>query len=197
MIPKKRAILNEVLSRTPDKPLYHYTTQKGLLGIIKNREIWATHTQYLNDRREFLHAVDLVREEIKKLLDQETSNGSRQPVREQVLLRMQQSVSMSPEGINVCVCSFSEESDSLSQWRAYGGSSGFAIGFSGEVLKAATENLQWFLAPWDGAKEGDVWVYLESFLVHYRNLIDFFGKKTSRNRNKKRDKSAFVANFCI
>ncbi len=33
---------------------------------------------------------------------------------------------------------------------------------------------------WEGAKEGDVWVYLESFLVHYRNLIDFFGKKPSR-----------------
>jgi hypothetical protein len=33
---------------------------------------------------------------------------------------------------------------------------------------------------WEGAQEGDVWVYLESFLVHYRNLLDFFGKKPSR-----------------
>src|SRR5690242_1652421 len=24
--------------------------------------------------------------------------------------------------------------------------------------------------------QGDAWVYLESFLVHYRNLIEFFGK---------------------
>jgi hypothetical protein len=30
--------------------------------------------------------------------------------------------------------------------------------------------------PLDEAKEGDVWVDLESFLVHYRNLLDFFGK---------------------
>ena len=35
------------------------------------------------------------------------------------------------------------------------------------------------LAPWDGAREGDVWVYLESFLLHYRNLLDFFGKPPS------------------
>src|SRR5579864_198659 len=27
------------------------------------------------------------------------------------------------------------------------------------------------------ASEADVWVYLESFLVHYRNLLDFFGKE--------------------
>src|SRR5262249_828164 len=67
----KHTILNEALSRKPEKPLYHYTTQAGLMGIIKDRQIWATHTQYLNDRREFLHAVDLVRREIKRLLGEE------------------------------------------------------------------------------------------------------------------------------
>jgi hypothetical protein len=35
------------------------------------------------------------------------------------------------------------------------------------------------LRPWNGAQEADVWAYLESFLVHYRNLIDFFGKPSS------------------
>ena len=149
MMPQKAAVLNDILSRKPDKPLYHYTTQKGLLGIIKNREIWVTHTQYLNDRREFLHAVDLMRREIERLLQQEASSQSDQFARKEVLLRMQQAVSesMSPQSINVCVCSFSEDSDSLSQWRAYGGSSGFAIGFPSEVLRGAIEKLRWFLAP--------------------------------------------------
>jgi Protein of unknown function (DUF2971) len=144
MKPKKRAILNDVLSRKPDKPLYHYTTQTGLLGIIKTRQIWAAHTQYLNDRREFLHAVDLVRQEIRRLL---RSNDLKQPAGGQILENMEEALLMSPETINVCVCSFSEDSDSLSQWRAYGGSSGFAIGFSGDVLKAATEKARCFLAP--------------------------------------------------
>jgi len=154
MKPKKRAILNDVLSRKPDKPLYHYTTQKGLLGIIKDRQIWATHTQYLNDRREFLHAVDLVREEIKRLLDE----APHQSAREDVLAKMQAAVSRSPQDINICVCSFSEERDSLSQWRAYGGSSGFAVGFSSQVLRAATERQEWFLAPciYDSATQRDL-----------------------------------------
>ena len=153
MKPKKRAILNDVLSRKPDKPLYHYTTQKGLLGIIKDRQIWATHTQYLNDRREYLHAVDLVREEIKRLRDEAPDSSPRrlgQPhhsAREDALAKMQATLSLSPQNINVCVCSFSEERDSLSQWRAYGGPSGFAVGFSSRVLRAATEKLEWFLAP--------------------------------------------------
>jgi hypothetical protein len=64
----KRVLLNEVLSHEPDKPLYHYTTQRGILGIIGAKELWVTHTQYLNDRREFRHAVDLTSAEIKRLM---------------------------------------------------------------------------------------------------------------------------------
>ena len=66
--------------------------------------------------------------------------------------------SRSPEGINVCVCSFSEAGDSLSQWRAYGGSSGFAIGFSQNVLQVAVEKQKFFLAPciYDPATQLDI-----------------------------------------
>ena len=62
-------------------------------GIIKDRKIWATHTQYLNDRREFLHAVDLVREEIERLFkDKNTQTGQEsaaawKPLRECVICR--------------------------------------------------------------------------------------------------------------
>jgi hypothetical protein len=137
----KRAILNEVLSRRPHTPLYHYTGQTGLLGIIREKQIWATHTPYLNDRREFMHAVDLVREEIDELLtspDHQTRS---------ILQEMNDGIS-GIESMNVCVCSFSEERDSLSQWRAYGsGTSGFAIGFPPDFLAEATEKAGWYLAP--------------------------------------------------
>lgn len=137
----KRAILNEVLSRRPDRPLYHYTRQSGLLGIIGKRQIWATHSQYLNDRREYKHALGLVCEEIERLLVS-ANHESRS-----VLQKMKEGISGN-ESINVCVCSFSEERDSLSQWRAYGaGTSGFAIGFSDDCLAAVTRKLDWFLAP--------------------------------------------------
>jgi len=135
----KRQILNDVLSPIPDKPLYHYTNQKGLLGVIKSRTIWMTHTQYLNDRREFLHAVDLVRTEIKRLQKAELDSS-----KDQILLRMEQVLDLSPEGINVCVCSFSEEPDSLSQWRAYG-APGFAVGFPSMFLKDVAAKRDWYL----------------------------------------------------
>ena len=46
----------------PPGTLYHYTDSNGLLGIIKNRALWATHFQYLNDSSEFIYAHGLMKE---------------------------------------------------------------------------------------------------------------------------------------
>lgn len=34
------------------------------------------------------------------------------------------------------------------------------------------------ICPREAAREADVWVFLEAFLLHFRNLLDFFGKKS-------------------
>jgi len=46
-----------------------------------------------------------------------------------------------------------------------------------DMLRYSYSNI---LRPPDGGRDADIWAYLESFLVHYRNLLDFFGKSTSR-----------------
>src|SRR5271156_2776508 len=53
-------------SDKPTDSLYHYTDQKGLLGIATDKAIWATHYRCLNDTQEFLHAKDLFRAEIER-----------------------------------------------------------------------------------------------------------------------------------
>jgi len=50
----------------PPATLYHYTSQKGLLGIIGQGEIWATDILYLNDTMEYRYAVNLLSENIRK-----------------------------------------------------------------------------------------------------------------------------------
>ncbi len=123
--------------------LYHYTTQAGLLGILQNDEIWATHTQYLNDQREYRHALKLVRDEIQKRKSNTTDSEEKA-----VLGEMYSAIIAGVEFINICVCSFSEVGDSLSQWRAYGGTAGgFAIGFHGGFLANAAKTQNAFLVP--------------------------------------------------
>jgi len=134
--------VREVLERTPPPILYHYTTQQGLLGIINDKEIWATHTQYLNYVREFRHALDLAKEELSAMQNEPARNERERTC----LAEMERALLPGMERINVCVCSFSEHGDVLSQWRAYGGSaSGFAIGFSGDFLRKTATDYGWLV----------------------------------------------------
>jgi hypothetical protein len=144
----ERKILTEVLAQRASFPLYHYTTQNGLLGIIKKREIWASHTQYLNDTREYVHALEIVREEIQALIADCTNTEGRE-----LLEEMDQDIrGVDGKGVraadgNVCVCSFSEDRDSLSLWRAYlPAAAGFAIGIPGEHLEKLVAKQEFYLA---------------------------------------------------
>src|SRR4051812_1721719 len=112
----KHEILNAVLSATPPRFLYHYTDQNGLLGIVKHKKIWATHHQYLNDTQEYLHAKGLVRDEIEGRL--KAANADSRPLLETLCSTLD---GKGNEDVNLYVASFSEDGDSLAQWRAYGG----------------------------------------------------------------------------
>lgn len=45
-----------------DEPeiLYHYTTAKGLIGILKSKMIWATDRSFLDDRSEASYCVEVI-----------------------------------------------------------------------------------------------------------------------------------------
>jgi hypothetical protein len=101
--------VKEILHRPPPPILYHYTTQQGLLGIINNQEIWATHTQYLNDSREFCHATELMREEVSAMeKEPRVPEASRED-----LATMHEWLSGGSESVNVCVCSFSQNGNAV------------------------------------------------------------------------------------
>jgi|WetSurMetagenome_2_1015567.scaffolds.fasta_scaffold1664213_1 hypothetical protein len=52
----------EKLEDPGDQLFYHYTSQRGLLGIMKEKKIWATNIRYLNDESEFDYGVNKVLE---------------------------------------------------------------------------------------------------------------------------------------
>ena len=52
-------------SNEPDI-LYHYTSQKGLLGILQTKKLWMTNILYLNDSSECIHTIDLLKSEVEK-----------------------------------------------------------------------------------------------------------------------------------
>lgn len=110
--------------------LYHYTTQDGLLGILKNKAIWATKIHYLNDATELSMPIRIASEWFaKQLAEGRPSLGRAITMRGALLGRMKEIIS-EWQDLNFCVASFCAEEDLLSQWRGYSNyGSAYAIGF--------------------------------------------------------------------
>lgn len=117
-----------------EEPLYHYTSQEGLLGIIGSKVIWASNIHYLNDSKEFIHAID----EVKAMIWQRKRDESNE-----VLSRLYENIGDRLEGISrlhIFVVSLTERGDQLSQWRGYcTNGAGYSIGFSKSVIETLSK----------------------------------------------------------
>jgi hypothetical protein len=125
----------------PSDLVWHYTTFKGLEGIVAGK-LRASHAAYLNDTLEFTYglgvAFRLIREHIRRCRDQESPCDAQPPISKSVE-KLRTCIERRFRGMNdrdVFVCSFSESEDHLGQWRAYGPAGpAFAVGFDAVRLK--------------------------------------------------------------
>ncbi len=130
---------------SPPSRLYHYTSQSGLLGILKTRTIWSTRIQFLNDSREFVHTLDLWKRTIEGVKGAEANAQKPEVLR--VLNGLHRGLDSTAK-IPIHVACFSADGDSLSQWRGYSpGGNGFSIGFNCAQLMDAAERQSCFIAP--------------------------------------------------
>jgi hypothetical protein len=108
-------------------PVYHYTDQRGFLGILKDKAIWASDLRYLNDAKEYAVGFDRILTELERY---SAGNSPLEYLLSEALGKLTPS-----RAVGVNVTSFSLSADDLSQWRAYGGGSGgLCIGFDQHVL---------------------------------------------------------------
>ena len=104
--------------------VYHYTNQKGLLGILQSNSLWASHVFYQNDSKEFLYGKELFYSYIKEFFPQRFLNFHIGLIDE-----IEKWINFFNNPI--FTISFSEERTSLNQFRTYAKSrSGFSIGFN-------------------------------------------------------------------
>lgn len=126
-----------------DRPavLFHYTDASGLLGIVKDQELWATDVQFLNDGEELIYAARTIAVHARDRAEQ--IHPSAQPVlddRVNSQAERLRSIAESAEGFAggrhaaVYVTCFCTNPDLLSQWRGYGRAGGFALGFDSDAL---------------------------------------------------------------
>src|SRR3972149_5919227 len=115
--------------------LYHYTSKTGLLGIIKDKCLWATNILYLSDAAEFSYTLEVS----SKVLDTKMKDTTLTHNESKLIHKMYEVVQGNLEFHipDTYVACFSEDGDSLSQWRAYcPKTGGFSIGFDDEYLRS-------------------------------------------------------------
>lgn len=134
---KSKDFVEREMRKDPKKvthSLYHYTTAHGLIGILEQKKIWATHINYLNDKKEFIDAVEKLKEKIENLRPEVRTPYDDVPEFLQIMKTM------------VYVTAFSEDGDQLNQWRGYcANGAGFSIGFNlaklRQLLKRTTNTI--------------------------------------------------------
>jgi hypothetical protein len=115
--------------RMVDAPiLHHYTDAFGVQGIISSNSLWATAMQFSNDLSEIEYAVSIASEVIEQTWGRKTKIGTWEKVLAQHLVHLF-ATPLHSFG-QPFIVSFCEDGDLLSQWRAYGGASGFSLAFS-------------------------------------------------------------------
>lgn len=111
--------------------LFHYTTADGLKGIVEKNELWATSAYYLNDTAEIIYGYGVLAEVLKDwisscgLPERSLSLGVAKQLQDGFGNQLFNRNIINP----IYLACFCEDGNLLSQWRAYGQSGGYSIGF--------------------------------------------------------------------
>ena len=120
----EKYLYKTVFPLRPPETIYHYTTQKGILGIIPDRCMWATQAHFLNDKNEVFLTFKLLERELRRMVAE-----SRSPEHRSLLNEIRHNLS-NVDQTHICTVSFCESGDLLSQWRGYAAQGkGYALGF--------------------------------------------------------------------
>tara|TARA_B110001452_G_scaffold156302_1_gene130140 strand:+ start:837 stop:1718 length:882 start_codon:yes stop_codon:yes gene_type:complete len=117
--------------------LYHYTSGPGLMGILNEDALWATHLEYMNDSSETTYVLGLLDKMVTTALaDGNTiSLGKEQHEISSEASKVMRKVAQGSLSLGGYVVCFSSEDDDLAQWRGYGPvNSGYSLGFNGKKL---------------------------------------------------------------
>src|SRR5580704_16675085 len=136
-----RHFIKRMQSKPPADYLFHYTTVAGLQGIVESNCVHASAAYFLNDSGELEYGRNILGGVLQKWQDNNPETSDRLTGE---LVRDLHAKIAGQNGLEALVHSvylacFCERDNVLSQWRAYGQTGGYSIGFP--VVKGSIPNL--------------------------------------------------------
>jgi hypothetical protein len=124
--------LNRQRDHVPESGLlFHYTTADGLKGIVEKNELWASSAYFLNDSAEVKYGCGVLSKVLEDWIgssdggEDSLSLGLARDLKNGFEDHLNNNI-VSP----VYLACFCEDGNLLSQWRAYGSTGGYALGFN-------------------------------------------------------------------
>ncbi len=157
---KNSVVLDEkYLSDIPDV-IYHYTSIAAFMDIVRNKVLWASRAEFLNDANEFQYGKRILQRHLKKMM------GVRKYRRIAERITGELEISVSP-----FVACFCQDGDLLSQWRGYSThGQGIAIALSSETFADSDADLNNVL--YDREKQEAL---VKKHLTHFVSTFVKFG----------------------
>jgi hypothetical protein len=162
--------------------LWHYTNFQGLQGILQKQQIWASSLLSLNDTTEYEYSVELARQLLSEVRQRSVARYPLTRLGVEFLKNSGLKI-ISLEASRTFVACFSKSRDDLSQWRAYGGTPGFSIGFDRSSLNRLAKKSNFRLT--------DCRYSAEKHREKIRELVDSWIsglRKVDRNTNTRPDR---------
>ncbi|MFV0314277.1 MAG: DUF2971 domain-containing protein [Anaerotignum sp.] len=129
------------------KRLYHYTTAEGVQGIVENKQFIATKSNFLNDKLEFLYALDVLEKLIEiYVVDKELGRKLYQIVKDEMdelaIVKPSCDIACAPEKrqMSFYVVSFSKLENSALLWAEFTEFKGYCLGFDYEKIVEGFSN---------------------------------------------------------
>jgi len=173
----EKHLYKTVFPTRPPENIFHFTTQAGILGIIQAREMWATQVHFLNDKHEIFLTFKLLEKELKRRI-----GAAQTPALRSLLVDIRKNLKRIDQS-HICIASFCEQGDLLSQWRGYGNQGkGYAIGFDLDKLRRIAKQQHFVL--WPCVYNVSVQLELVEYLIESW-LREFCDGKTSHEKMRK------------
>lgn len=172
----------------PPGQLFHYTNLRGVRGIITSKSLWMSKFTASNDISEITLAITQFQSFVE-------SRAASLPVAEREFLHEAALQLETFRRTNICVASFCEQPDLLSQWRGYGDDGrGIAIGFDTRRLAelAKRNDLRLWRCVYDEATQVRILNDLVTML-----LESFQAEREGSGEARRRLMSQFNATFLL
>ena len=131
--------------------VYHYTSVEGLLGILSDKQVWMTNSQFLNDSTELLYFKTLT-SEVKELFKSKLlKEFTKDKVNKDDLLTLftetfddavKNRFDDPESNFEVYVLSLSDNSDSLTLWGNYAKGKGYSLCFDTKLLISKVDEFE-------------------------------------------------------